>query len=215
MRRVARHPSPARTTAPLRIPGPKEHTLSPVALHYSSPTVTVCTSAFAVEGQTGGLASVPTGHLVHLAEDALGLTAGHYQAGHYQGHPANGQRTLFLLSGDEATGSMNKGATISKATVAPDWRHPFAIAVPGMRLSELRTFLTENPDLPDDALVLIGPATHPLDVEDAPAERGLDVGAYVPAMNAGGNYGQFWHPEHSETPRPELSIPAVLLSQSV
>ncbi|MFD9040920.1 hypothetical protein [Streptomyces bottropensis] len=158
---------------------------------------------------------MPTGHLIHLAEDALGLAAGHYQAGHYQGLPANGQRTLFALSDDEAAASTKEGATVSKASVAADWHHPFAIAVAGMRLSELRSFLSENPDLPDDTLVLIGPATHPLDVEDAPAERGLDIGAYVPAMSARGNYGEFWHPEHSETPRPALSIPAVLLSQSV
>lgn len=158
---------------------------------------------------------MPTGHLVHLAEDALGLAAGHYQAGHYQGRPSDGQRTLFVLSTDAAADAAKEGATVSKAAVAPDWHHPFAIDVPGMRLSDLRAFLAANPDLPDDTLVLIGPATHPLDAEDAPASRGLDAGAYVPSMNARGNYGEFWHPEHSEKPRPELSIPAVLLSQSV
>ncbi|MFE0356492.1 hypothetical protein ACFW2K_22690 [Streptomyces nigra] len=189
--------------------------MSSIDLRYGNPSVTISTSAFTVEGHSGGLSAVPTGHLVHLEQDALGLAAGYYQAGHYQGQPAQGQRTFYRVSDAEAAHDMKAGATVSAAAAAPDWPHPFAICVEGMRLSELRAFLATHPDLPDDTLVLIGPATHHLESEDAPAYPGLDAGAYVPAMNARGNYGAFWHPDHSDEPRPELSIPAVLLTPSV
>ncbi|MEU6331604.1 hypothetical protein ABZ851_30635 [Streptomyces sp. NPDC047049] len=188
--------------------------MSSIPLHYGNPDVTVCTRAFAVQGADTGLASLRTGHLLRLAEDALGLRAGHYQAGHYQGRPEQGQRTLIALSDAEAAAVRQKGATVSEAAPAPDWSHPFAIAVEGMRLREVRAFLAEHPDLPDDALVVISPAIHHLDGEATPAMAGLDAGAYVPAMDGRGNYGNFWHPDHSDDPRPERSIPAVLLSPS-
>ncbi|MFD3422081.1 hypothetical protein [Streptomyces decoyicus] len=83
-----------------------------------------------------------------------------------------------------------------------------------MRLRDVREFLAQHPDLPDDALVVVSPADHHSEGDDSPAMPGLEAGAYVPAMSDRGNYGTFWHPKWSEEPRPENSIPAVHLSPS-
>ncbi|MFJ8676819.1 hypothetical protein [Streptomyces sp. NPDC093589] len=170
--------------------------------------------AFAIEGAPRGLSAIPTGHLLLLEQDTLGLTAGHYQAGHYQGSLDSGERSLYPVTDAEAASIREEGGRLYTATAAPGWPHPFAVAVQGMRLREVRQFLVQHPDLPDDALVVISPATHHLDGENSPAMAGIETGAYVPAMSGHGNYGNFWHSKWSDEPRPDRSIPAVQLSPS-
>ncbi|MFI8932407.1 hypothetical protein ACIG3E_32685 [Streptomyces sp. NPDC053474] len=188
--------------------------MSGIRLRHGSREVTVSTLAFTLDGTPQGLASVRTGHLVHLVEDALGLASGHYQVGHYQGRPERGERSLHAVSAVDAATIRDEGAAVYRAAPDPSWRHPFATPVNGLRLGEVRAFLSQHADLPDDALVVIGPADHHAE-GDSPALRGITVGAYVPAMSARGNYGDFWSAELSDTPRPERSIPAVHVSPSV
>ncbi|MFI0742457.1 hypothetical protein ACH4PU_30925 [Streptomyces sp. NPDC021100] len=133
-----------------------------------------------------------------MESETLGLAPGHYQAGPLPLGLDGAGRTLYRVSAAEAAAITAEGATIRTPAACPDWPHPFAVPVTGMRLRDLRAFLQQHGDLSDDT-----------------AELDVRIGWYVPDLCFNGPRGAFWNPRRNASdPRPDRSIPAVLISPS-
>ncbi|MFJ1742458.1 hypothetical protein ACIOG4_27765 [Streptomyces microflavus] len=166
--------------------------------------------AFAVAGTDAGLTSVPTGDILLLEADALGLLAGHYLCGRITTAFDACGRTLFPVSGDEAAAiEENGGALHTSSGAHAEWLHPVAVPVEGLRLGELRTFLEQNDDLPADTLVVLGHARHDV----SPAAPTCEGGLFTPDLTDRNGTGRFWRPEQPG-PRPEHSVPALYLARA-
>ncbi|MFI1189681.1 hypothetical protein [Streptomyces californicus] len=164
--------------------------------------------AFAVAG--AGLAGVPTGDILLLEADALGLLSGHYLCGRITTAFDGCGRTLFPVSGDEAATIVGNGAGLHTSPGAhAEWPHPVAVPVEGLRLGELRTFLEQNADLPEDTLVVFGHARHDV----SPAKPTCEGGLFTPDLTDPDGTGRFWRPDQSG-PRPEHSVPALYLARA-
>lgn len=176
------------------------------------PSFTVHVRAFTVTGADAGLAGIPTGHLLLLEADALGLPAGHYLCGRITTAFDGCGRTLYPVTSTEATAIEQDGAGLhTSCGAAADWPHPLAIPVEGMRLGELRAFLEQNEDLPEDTLVVLG---HPRRDDVSPAMSTFEGGLFVSDLSNRGRSGRFWRPGKSGSPRPEHSVPAIRLAQA-
>ncbi|MFI7089513.1 hypothetical protein ACIBUR_38745 [Streptomyces anulatus] len=167
--------------------------------------------ALAVAGTDAGLTSVPTGDLLLLETDALGLLAGHYLCGRITTAFDGCGRALFPVSDDEATAIEENGASLHTSSgVHAEWPHPVAVPVEGLRLGELRTFLEQNDDLPEDTLVVLGHARHAV----SPAKPTFEGGLFTPDLTDRDGSGRFWRPDQSGQPRPEHSVPALYLARA-
>jgi hypothetical protein len=180
--------------------------------------VDVDTRALTVEGLSS-LHVLRMDGVIHLAEPALGMDAGHWRVGAWQVPyymaPAH-TRDLRPISDAEAAAYAADGYTIHEARRSPDWECPFALELRGMRLDALRAALAELTDMPGDALVVITSAAHPWEGRHSPAEPRLSTGRYMPNPS-GGDFGDMYDDrfaDRDDEDVPEAAVPAVFLSPS-
>ncbi|MDW4912614.1 hypothetical protein [Streptomyces californicus] len=174
------------------------------------PSYFVHVRAFAVAGTHAGLTGVPSGDLFLLEADTLGLPSGHYLCGRITTAFDGCGRTLFPVSGDEAALIEENGGGLHTSSGAhAEWPHPVAVPIEGLRLGELRTFLEQNDDLPEDTLIVLGHTQRDV----TPAKPTCESGLFTPDLTDRDGTGRFWHPDQSG-PRPEHSVPALYLARA-
>ena len=144
------------------------------------------------------------------------MRAGYWHTRWWQGRPGTpGAARILQFAGERASGS--RAGDARAARVSALWAEPYLTAVSGWRLSDLRALIEEHADLPDDTLVLIGPADHPADDRWSPAGSAT-TGRYAPTLDGGGNYGQFWSDDcadDEDDPILSDTLPALALIPSV
>ena len=175
--------------------------------------VAVDVRALSVDGYDC-LYAVPQGHLLLLEEPTLGMKAGYLRAhwGYGWGSYPAPLRELVPVTPERAQELIGQGTPVHAARRSADWNSDFPVLVRGLRLGELRAALA-NIDLPDDAIVAIGSATHPQEFISSPAAPRVEVGFYEPDP-ANGTYGYAagGAPDLNEDGNVPLHLPALVLN---
>ncbi|MGW1290905.1 hypothetical protein ACWD4N_47020, partial [Streptomyces sp. NPDC002586] len=71
--------------------------------------------------------------VIHLAEPALGMAAGHWRVGAWHCTGSGRARDLRPISDEEAAAYAAEGRTIHEARTSPAWTSPFSLVLEGMR----------------------------------------------------------------------------------